>query len=148
MKFISLDSMVFIYLFEVHDTLHTQAENILLEVEKGSFGAITSVVAPIEALSVAKLQHAVKERDEIVHFFHETANLSVLPVDWLIAQTAADLRRSHRGLRTPDAIQLATAIEKKADVFVTNDKKLLNLTRPPLPIATMSKFLLSLPSMQ
>ena len=34
-----------------------------------------------------------------------------------------DLRTKY-GVKTPDAIHLATAIEHKADVFVTNDRQL------------------------
>ncbi|WP_273698707.1 PIN domain-containing protein [Syntrophothermus sp.] len=46
-------------------------------------------------------------------------NLLTLP----IAVRSAQIRAEYR-LRTPDAIQLATAIESQATLFVTNDLKL------------------------
>ncbi len=41
-----------------------------------------------------------------------------------ILRAAAQLRARHRGLRAPDALQLATALEVRATAFVTNDRDL------------------------
>lgn len=55
------------------------------------------------------------------------ALLSVYPnLDWIppnleIADLAARIRALH-GLKTPDALQAATAINMQATAFVTNDK--------------------------
>jgi predicted nucleic acid-binding protein len=46
-----------------------------------------------------------------------------VPLSADIAQEAAALRASHH-LRTPDAIQLATAIRSGAASFLTNDHRL------------------------
>jgi predicted nucleic acid-binding protein len=39
---------------------------------------------------------------------------------------AAGLRARH-GLRTPDAIQIATALRHKAETFITNDERLASV---------------------
>lgn len=44
-------------------------------------------------------------------------------MDKNLVNSVVDLRVNYN-LKTPDAIHLATAIEHKADVFITNDKQL------------------------
>lgn len=140
MKRIALDSMVFIYIFEQSTLYYPQAEEILTSVEKGTYEGVTSIISVTEALSVKKLHTNRMAQNEILRFFHEVPHLAVLPVAWEIAQSAAELRRMYSSLRTPDAIQLATAVEAKADVFITNDQKLLHLSKPPVPIVSMNRF--------
>jgi len=53
--------------------------------------------------------------------FRTFPHLSVLPVTDEIAERAAILRASY-GLKTPDAIQLATALISASDAFLTNDE--------------------------
>lgn len=50
----------------------------------------------------------------------------VVNVDRQIARKAAQLRAAYSSLRAPDAIHLATAIESKAKLFVTCDRRLPN----------------------
>ena len=47
--------------------------------------------------------------------------------DLAIADTAARLRAEH-GLRTPDALQAATAIRRGATAFLTNDAGLVRVS--------------------
>jgi predicted nucleic acid-binding protein len=49
--------------------------------------------------------------------------LSLQNIDLNIAETAAQLRAQYN-LKTPDAFQLATAIEGKCTAFLTNDRAL------------------------
>ena len=53
-------------------------------------------------------------------------NLYFVPFDANVADISSDLRARY-GLRTPDAIQVATAIHQRADAFVTNDEGLLRI---------------------
>ncbi len=55
-------------------------------------------------------------------------NLQTVPISPSIAESAAQLR-SDSGLRTPDAIQLATALEFGASSFLTNDVRLQGAIR-------------------
>jgi predicted nucleic acid-binding protein len=63
-------------------------------------------------------------------FFH-VRGFEVLPVDQEIAETGARLRAEFR-FRTPDAIQLATAIAHGADVFLTDDAELARYDGMPV----------------
>jgi predicted nucleic acid-binding protein len=54
-------------------------------------------------------------------------------LDAEIAHKVAELRAKFN-LRTPDAIQLATAIHAKAQVFVTNDERLRKVKDVPVLI--------------
>ncbi len=52
--------------------------------------------------------------------FFSAEHLVLTDIDACIIETATQLRATYR-FRTPDAIHLATAIEKKAAVFLTGD---------------------------
>lgn len=49
------------------------------------------------------------------------ANLSTHQITDETAARAAQLRSKYRWLRTPDALQIATAMEHGADLIITND---------------------------
>jgi predicted nucleic acid-binding protein len=50
-------------------------------------------------------------------------NLHLIPFDARIAEISSDLRARY-DLPTPDAIQVATALQQGAETFVTNDARL------------------------
>lgn len=52
--------------------------------------------------------------------------LAIAPITADIAERAAYLRAAHN-LRTPDALQVATALQAGASSFVTNDVRLRNV---------------------
>ncbi|WP_296621566.1 PIN domain-containing protein [Marivirga sp.] len=52
-----------------------------------------------------------------------SANIDVFDIDIEVSRRAANLRANYN-IKTPDSIQIATAIEKNADFFFTNDKNL------------------------
>jgi predicted nucleic acid-binding protein len=49
--------------------------------------------------------------------------IEIYDIDKIIAVNAAQLRAKY-GLRTPDALQIATSLELKANYFLTNDTRL------------------------
>jgi predicted nucleic acid-binding protein len=53
----------------------------------------------------------------------ESERFSVLPITVEIAELAADLRARYN-LRTPDALQVATALAHRCEAFLTNDARL------------------------
>lgn len=48
----------------------------------------------------------------------------VISIDRTIARKAAQIRAVYSSIRAPDAIHLATAIESKAKIFITTEKRL------------------------
>lgn len=85
--------------------------------------AITSVLTLVEVLT-----GSFRRGDEIrsrryLNTFEETEGIEVLDVDHEIAIEAVRLR-SRYGLRTPDAIHVATGVAAGASAFVTTDRRL------------------------
>ena len=130
--------MIFIYLFEDDARFIDEVHPILKNAESGKNGLITSVISVAETLSPSKYLVDKVTPTKVQRFFRETQGLIVYPVDWDIALEAARLRQKHRFLKTPDAIQLGTALVHRADVFLTNDIKLKRLSLPELTIQTLS----------
>lgn len=116
---VALDSMVFIYLLEKNEKYFSFVEVMFEILEKGKIEAVTSIISPLEVLSSPKLTS-----DQISlygRFFKEEKNLVTYELNWEIMDLAANIRRSY-GLRSPDAIQLATAKLGNANLFITNDE--------------------------
>ncbi len=63
---------------------------------------------------------------DIVDGFVDDARIEIHPVDRLTARSAADLRARHRGLRLPDALALASALQHDAELL-TFDRRLLRV---------------------
>lgn len=62
-------------------------------------------------------------RDLLVH----SRSFRLIPIDILIAESAADLRARWK-LRTPDALQIATALDAGWQALLTNDHALRRVT--------------------
>lgn len=120
-KRIALDSMIFIYLLEHHEKYFLLVNFIFELLEKEKIEAVTSIISPLEVLSTPKLFGRQDQISLYSRFFKEEKNLTIYEIDWKIIERSADFRRAY-GLRTPDAIQLATAQIAKATVFFTNDE--------------------------
>ena len=54
-------------------------------------------------------------------------SISLVDLNISISEKSAKLRGGYSFLKTPDAIQLATAIEFNANYFITNDKRLKDI---------------------
>ncbi|MFI5366552.1 MAG: type II toxin-antitoxin system VapC family toxin [Candidatus Binatia bacterium] len=121
---IGLDSVAFIYFIEEHPLYAPLFEQ---RIERGENRAVTSVVTLAEVL----VQPKRLARDDLVQRYREflTAGPNVMTVDVTaaLAERAATLRAQH-GLRLPDAIQVAAALEGGAEYFLTNDARLRRLT--------------------
>jgi predicted nucleic acid-binding protein len=61
--------------------------------------------------------------DEYLRVFMNSDEVKIVPINISIARKTAELRSKY-GIRTPDAIQLATALEAGAGNFITNDRRL------------------------
>lgn len=121
-KTIGIDTAPIIYFIEkgIYFKIVRSFFEKLLE---GHFRAITSTITLLEVLVQPyryENKNLLKEYREILLY---ADNLSIVPVSNEIADKAAELRARYR-IRTPDAIQVATAIHGEASLFLTNDKTL------------------------
>jgi predicted nucleic acid-binding protein len=121
-KKIVFDTNCYIYFFEGIDPYKSVLKPLFKLIEQGKIELVASVVNYLELLSCTKLTQ--KQKDLYQLFFSPELNyVKLAPVDLMIAQKAAELRRTH-GFKTPDAILLATALQHQVDYFVSNDFQL------------------------
>lgn len=118
---IGLDTNAFIYYIEEHPVLMEKVKIFINKIEGGEAIGITSYVTLLELL----VKPMREGRFDLVDKYRAilSSKLEMVPLDEIVSVKAAELRAKY-GVRTPDAIQLASVIHKKGDVFVTNDRGL------------------------
>jgi predicted nucleic acid-binding protein len=114
------DTNIFIYLFEGNAEHGLQVKKMFELLALNKAKAITSIITQVELLS---LDSTPEDIQQLLELFLETPNLRVLDLGSEIATEAARIRRQYH-FRTPDAIQLATAVLHQVDLFITNDRRL------------------------
>jgi predicted nucleic acid-binding protein len=116
-----LDTSTFIYFVERHPRYFPVCEELFHEIEAGRTKASTSTLMLLEIL----VQPYRQKKDDLVLKFYALLttypHLTWVPMTLNVADQAAKLRAEH-GLKTPDAIQAASAISCGADGFVCNDR--------------------------
>jgi predicted nucleic acid-binding protein len=119
-RLIALDTSVWIYHFEGSAAHGRAADSVLEAVSEGHVAAVASELVLLELLVAPLKKGAQDVADEIeltlLHFPH----LQLAPVTRAVLVRAAEIRARY-GLRTPDAVMVATAIESGATLSVTND---------------------------
>lgn len=137
---VGLDTAPLIYFIERHPAYAAKPKLFFAAAGRREFRIVTSLVTLLEVL-VHPLRNG---RDDLAREYRDillrSPSLTALPVGEEIAEEAARLRALH-SVRTPDAIQLATAKIAGATWFLTNDGNLpspaglslLVVDRLPLP---------------
>ncbi len=126
-KIIGLDTMVFIYHFEENQLYSPLTFSIFESLEKGNFNGITSILTLLEILVKPKKENNLLLTERYKLLFETFPNLQVKTLDENIADIASSLRANYN-INTPDAIQIATSLEAKADIFITNDTTLKKIS--------------------
>ncbi|MCZ7359515.1 MAG: type II toxin-antitoxin system VapC family toxin [Candidatus Methanoperedens sp.] len=118
---IGLDTNVLIYYIEEHPVFLKKVEPIIDRIAEGKATGITSYVTLLEML----VKPIKEKRFDLVEQYKEilTSELDMVPLDESVSLKAAELRAKY-GIKTPDAIQLASVISKNGEVFITNDERL------------------------
>lgn len=124
---IALDTNIFIYQLDAHPKYCPLTDAIFAWLDRPNHSAVTSTITMTEILVYPYAQASDQEADEIYALLSTYPNLQWIPPSLEIADCAARIRADH-GLRTPDALQAATAIVSGATALVTND---LAFTRVP-----------------
>lgn len=120
-KRIGLDTNVLIYYIEEHPFYLRKIEPLIDRIAEGKAIGITSYVTLLELL-VKPLR---EKRFDLVERYKMilSSQLEMVAIDESVSIKAAELRAKY-GIKTPDAIQLASVIIKNGDVFITNDERL------------------------
>ena len=120
---IFLDTAPLIHLFEEHDEFLPVVQQVLDEAHNSGADLVTSMVTYIEILTAPLRSGAKVLASRYREYLTNSEGLSIYPLNVSVGDEAARLRAEH-GLRTPDAIQIATATTCGADFFLTNDRQL------------------------
>ena len=128
-RLIALDTSIFIYYiekstkyFDLLDKLFKKSK-LQADLLKITTSIITLIEVLTKPLAENQEQLANKYRDILLN----SSNTYILELNNDIAEKSAVLKSKYKFLKTPDAIQLATAIYSNSDLFLSNDKKLQSI---------------------
>ena len=119
-RHIALDSNIFIYQIEDNPRYVPLTDVVFSALELGQLSGVTSTITMTELLVPAYRHEDERQINDFYALFSRYPNLEWIPASLEIADKAAELRALHN-LRTPDALQAATAVHSGATGFVTND---------------------------
>jgi len=116
-----LDTAPVIYFFEQHPDFFPALKTLFDQLYETDAQAITSIITYIELTThparLGKSQLVRKYRDYLTN----SDNISLFPLNIDIADHVVEMRAKYN-FKTPDAIQLGTAVACGADYIITNDQ--------------------------
>jgi predicted nucleic acid-binding protein len=118
---VAIDSCIFIYELEANPGYVEWARRIFAWLEKPGHSAVTSTVTMTEVLTLPYQTANQEIVDAYFALVSNYPNLQWIAPDLQIAGLAAQFRARYR-LRTPDALQAATALRSGVRGFISNDK--------------------------
>lgn len=83
----------------------------------------TSVITLLVVLVLPMRMNEIQLVEQYQNILSNSSTITIFDLTTDIAKTAAAYRSKY-GLKTPDAIQIATAVNGSADYFLTNDIRL------------------------
>lgn len=119
---IGFDTSFLIPLLEERQEKEGVITRLVRLVEKRHIFLLTSTVTLLEILVRPYQQGDESAVADYYGYLNQLPGVALTPVTSEIADRAAQLRAAYR-FRTPDAIQLATAIEAEATLFLTRDRQ-------------------------
>ncbi len=112
-------------------------EQITDAAENRELRIVASTLSLAEVAKVPELGLLPEAEEQLIVDFFENEYITVLPLDWFVAEEARRIVREH-GLKPPDAVHVATAILANVPLFNTYEHKMRGKDRqigdPPLRI--------------
>jgi len=118
-----IDTMAFIYHFEGNPAYTPFTRPLFGLIESGEARGVASTLTLMELLVKPKRLGDFVAVEDYKYALANFPNLTLRSLDTEVAERAAEIRARH-DLRTPDAIQVATALAEEAEALITNDLKL------------------------
>lgn len=120
---VGFDAAPIIYYVEGNAVFEPRCAPFFDAIDRGEIEGFTSSLSLTETL-VHPLKNGDTKREKLFRdLLLHTQGMITMLVSTEIAETAARLRANYP-LRTPDAVQIATAMHSGCDIFLTNDDKL------------------------
>lgn len=123
---VGLDTAPLIYFTEQNGAYLEMVDPFFEALGKGELQVVTSVMTLLEVLVRPFRDGNLTLAQTYREFLLNTTDVAIYDVSQEIAEEAARLRALYK-VRTPDSVQLATAIHEKATFFLTNDIVLASL---------------------
>jgi predicted nucleic acid-binding protein len=120
----ALDTAVFIYYIEENERFLPLVAPIFEDVARGRREVVTSSLTLLEVLIVPFRAGDLALAERYEAYLSRSRGVRLVDMGRTELRTAAQLRALHPSLRTPDALQLATALCAGCRTFVTNDRDL------------------------
>ncbi len=127
-KKVFLDTAPLIYFIEGHSVYQPSLIKIFDANDKGDFEFITSCITLLEVLVKPLQSNQTQLTSRYKYILTNAPGIKIYDISSNISILAAELRATYN-LKTPDALQIAVAIEYKADYFLTNDARLKQVTQ-------------------
>lgn len=136
---IGIDTPIFIYHLEGQPTYLPITQALLSRIEAGEKKGMTSTITLMEItvhpLKLGRPEVALKYETLLANF----PNLSIVDIDRSVARQATHIRAKYN-LRPADALQVAACQVYGAQVFVTNDRRLVQL-KQEIEIVVLDDFI-------
>ena len=135
---IALDTAPFIYLLEENRRYLPLIEPVFQAIDRGEVDAVTSALTLLEVLVVPLREGSASLARRYEALLTSSRGLTLVEIDTSVSAGAAHLRAA-LGLKTPDALHLATAHQRGCSSFVTNDRRLPDL--PEVRVLQLNDYL-------
>jgi predicted nucleic acid-binding protein len=122
-KTVFLDTAPLIYYIEENRNYSPILNKLFLANSKGDFLFQTSVITLLEVLVHPMRANEPQLVEEYQNILCNSPSIDIIDLTIDIAIKAASLRAKY-GLKTPDSIQVATALNASSEFFLTNDIRL------------------------
>ena len=136
---VGLDTGPLIYYIEEHPEYLALADELFDTLDRESTQGMTSVLTLQEVLVKPLRDGRTDLADQYLDILTKSRNITLHVIDQPVCESAARLRARYGWLRTPDALQVATAIEHQAQMIITNDDRWRKLTE--IEVAVLRNFL-------
>jgi predicted nucleic acid-binding protein len=120
---VGLDSSIFIYFIERNPRYLSLVRPIFQALDEGRLQVVTSSLTLLETLVVPLRAGNSVVAHAYERFLTKPRGLRLVPIDMGLLRAAAHVRAVTR-LKTPDALQVASALSAECSVFVTNDSRI------------------------
>ena len=118
-----LDANLYIYAFEGIDTYRMRMAGLLAAIDRQGVRVVASELLLTELLPRPMKDGRQDLVDRYLELFQSTRRFHLAPVDRRVILRSVHLRADF-GLRSMDALHLATAFVHDCETFVTNDRRL------------------------
>lgn len=119
----ALDTCIFIYFIEEHAKYLSIVRPIFAAISAGQLSGVTSALTLMETLVQPYKLKNISLAKQYGALLTRSSGLQCADITASTCTAAAQLRAAH-GIKTPDALQLATALMANCSAFVTNDRNL------------------------